>query len=72
MDFMEGIGFNWGMFTPCIFWRVEKGIRAAMHGDDFTLLGNEEALDLFKERTQDEFDVAFQGRLGPGKMMVSV
>jgi len=30
-----------------------------------TLLGGEEALDWFRERIQDKFEVKFRGRLGP-------
>ena len=66
VEFMEGIGFRRGQSTPCIFWHKEKGIRAVIHGDDFTLLGNEVALDWFRERIQEKFEVKFRGRLGPG------
>ena len=65
VEFMEGIGFRRGQSTPCIFWHREKGIRAVIHGDDFTLLGNERALDWFRERIQEKFEVKFRGRLGP-------
>jgi len=66
VEFMEGIGFRRGQSTPCIFWHKEKGIRAVIHGDDFTLLGNEVALDWFRERIKAKFEVKFRGRLGPG------
>jgi len=36
VEFMEGVGFRRGQSTPCIFWHKEKGIRAVIHGDDFT------------------------------------
>ena len=62
---MESIGFRRGQSTPCIFWHKEKGIRAVIQGDDFTLLGNEVALDWFRERIQEKFEVKFRGRLGP-------
>ena len=65
VEFMESIGFRRGQSTPCIFWHVEKGIRAVIHGDDFTLLGNEASLDWFRERIQEKFEVKFRGRLGP-------
>ena len=41
VEIMEGIGFRRGQSTPCVFWHKEKGIWAVIHGDDFTLLGNE-------------------------------
>ena len=66
VEFMESIGFRRGQSTPCIFWHKEKGFRAVIHGDDFTLLGNEVALVWFRERIQKRFEVKFRGRLGPG------
>ena len=63
---MEGIGFRRGQSTPCRFWHKEKGIRAVTHGDDFTLLGNEEALDWFRGKIQEKFEIQFRGRLGLG------
>ena len=65
-EFMEAIGFRRGQSTPCTFWHKEKGLRAVIHGDDFTLLGNEAALDWFGERIKGNFEVKFKGRLGPG------
>ena len=65
VEIMEGIGFRRGQSTPFIFWQKEKGIRAVIHGDDFTLLGNEGALDWFRERIQERFEVKLRGRLGP-------
>jgi hypothetical protein len=50
VEFMESIGFRRGQSTPCIFWHKENGLRAVIHGDDFTLLGNEAALNWFRER----------------------
>ena len=66
VEFMEGIGFKRGQSTPCIFWHKEKGIGAVIHGDDFTLVGNEVALDWFRENIQERFEVKFRGRIGPG------
>jgi len=65
VEFMESIGFKRGQSTPCIFWHKDKNIRAVIHGDDFTLLGNDSALDWFKVKIQERFEVKFKGRLGP-------
>ena len=48
-EFMEGIGFNRGRASPCVFYNKERNIRGVIHGDDFTMLGKEEQLDWFKE-----------------------
>ena len=45
VEFMESIGFRRGQSTPCMFWHVDKRIRAVIHGDDFTLRGKSVALD---------------------------
>ena len=36
-----------------------------MHGDDFTILGDTEQLDWFRNKIADRFEVKFRGRLGP-------
>ena len=45
-EFMVSIGFEVG--TPCTFYHEEKDVRAAVHGDDFTMLGSRSGLDWFK------------------------
>ena len=40
-------------------------MRAVIHGDDFTLLGNEVELDWFRDNLQKRFEVKIRGRLGP-------
>jgi hypothetical protein len=66
VEFMESVGFRRGQSTPCVFWHKERGIRAVIHGDDFTLLGNDAALNWFGESIQEKFEVNFRGRPGPG------
>ena len=31
--------FKQGRSSPCLFWHEEKDLRAAVHGDDFGVLG---------------------------------
>ena len=40
-------------------------MRAVIHGDDFTILGNELELDWFRDNIQAKFEVKVRGRLGP-------
>ena len=49
-----------------MFWHEERQLRAVIHGDDFTLLGNEIELDWFRDNIQAKFEVKIRGRLGPG------
>ena len=47
-EFMELIGFQRGLASPCVFYHPERNIRAVIHRDDFTLLGREIDLDWFR------------------------
>ena len=40
-------------------------IKAAIHGDDFTVLGSAEDLNWFRKKISDKFEVKFRGRIGP-------
>ena len=48
-----------------MFYHEEKDIRAAVHGDDFTVLGDSEDLDWFRGQISGRYSVKFRGRLGP-------
>ena len=41
-------------------------MRAAIHGDDFTLLGPEDQLDWFKAELEKHYELTEAHRLGPG------
>ena len=49
IEFMASVGFVSGISTPCVFYNAGKKLGAVIHGDDFTLLGNEENFDFFSE-----------------------
>ena len=66
-EFMENCGFKRGIASPCVYWHQERGIRAVIHGDDFTMLGWEKDLDWFRKQIQERFEVKVKGRLGPWK-----
>jgi hypothetical protein len=63
--FMIEIGFVSGKATPCVFYHGERNLRAVVHGDDFTMLGEERELDWFRQMIGQKFEVKFRGRLGP-------
>lgn len=67
IEFMEGIGFVRGRATPCAFWHEGRDVRVVVHGDDFTVLGDEEQLDWFRTKIAERFEVKFRARLGPGE-----
>ncbi len=41
-------------------------LRIATHGDDFTALGTEEALNWLQVEIAERFEVELRGRMGPG------
>ena len=43
----------------------DRNLRVVVHGGDFTVLGYEEDLDLFRSRINEEYEVKFRGRIGP-------
>ena len=57
-EFMEMCGLRRGIASPCVYWHQERGIRAVIHGDDFTMLGWENDLDWFRERIKELFEVS--------------
>ena len=63
--FMEEIGFDKGLGSPCVFYHDDRKLRAVIHGDDFTISGKENQLNWFKENINNKFEVKFKARLGP-------
>ena len=63
---MTDLGFDRGVAIPCLFYHKERNVRVAVHGDDFTILGNSEGLDWFKKEIIKLFEVKVRGRIGPG------
>jgi hypothetical protein len=66
-EFMISVGFIRWQGSPCVFFHLEKNIRAVIHGDDFTLLATEKSLDWFRQVMTEKFEVKFRGWLGPEK-----
>ena len=65
MEVMELLGFKAGRISPCTFWHQQRSIRVVVHGDDFTVLAQEEQLDWFRREISRKFEVKFRGRIGP-------
>ena len=58
-------GFRPGLSSPCVMYHEEKSIRLVVHGDDFTFLGTDDALDWVISLMRMLFDIKIRGRLGP-------
>ena len=63
--FMKGLGFVASMSSPCLFYHPQRDLRVVIHGDDFTILGEESQLRQFRKEISDRFKVKFRGMLGP-------
>ena len=50
---------------PLRVHHLEREVRIAIHGDDFTCLGNNTGLDWFRKEISQQYAVKFRGRLGP-------
>ena len=60
-------GFDQGKSSPCVFFHRTRKISLVVHGDDFTFLGDDSALDWCTTIMQEEYDIKLRGRLGPEK-----
>ena len=58
------MGFTQGLASPCTFRHDAWGIALVIHGDDFTALGTDAALDRYQAEIMKHFDVDLRGRLG--------
>ena len=68
-------GFVPGASNPCIFYHEEKDISIVVHGDDFTALGSDDALDWYEQVLKDSFEIKIRGRLGigcPGPQQIGI
>ena len=62
-----GHGFRQGVSSPCVFHHDGWGIALVVHGDDFTALGTDSALNAYERGMVKAFDVELRGRLGVEK-----
>ena len=70
VDCLVGMGFIQGVASPCCFEHPKWQISVVVHGDDFSALGTDEALDRYEAGLQKSFDCKLRGRLGeePGDL----
>ena len=66
-DSMTSIGFKRGDVVPCLSNHPQLSLIVVVHGDDFTILGNECDLSGFKKSRKEEFEIKDTGRVGPNQ-----
>eukprot|EP00969_Alexandrium_andersonii_P335002 14805068-Alexandrium_andersonii.AAC.1 len=59
------MGFTQGRAPTCVFFHKAWKVWVVIHGDDFTALGSDEALDWYRKGIQARVSPKVQGRLGP-------
>ena len=66
-DCLVNMGFVQGVASPCCFEHKEWKVSVAVHGDDFTALGNTQGLSKYEEGMKNTSECKIKGRLGRGK-----
>ena len=62
------LGFTKGDASACVFRHAARGITTSVYGDDFTTAGSKEALDWFKQRMEQKYELVESARLGPAQV----
>ena len=57
---LEKLEFTKGASSPCTFFNEKRGIKMAVHGDDFIVEGSEGQLKWLAEQLQKEFEIKYE------------
>ena len=63
------LGFKPGHTSVCHLHHQKRGLKAVVHGDDFTITGSEEELENLGEKLKKKFEIKLQ-IMGPGPRRV--
>ena len=63
---LESMGFTSGVASPCIFYHADRDFTVAVHGEDFTCLGNDTNIVWYEAELAKHFELKLRGRLGLG------
>ena len=65
-ELLEEESFVGGVASPAIFYSEAQDLRILIHGDDFGVLGDDEAQDFMEATLGKRYDYKCTGRLGAG------
>ncbi len=65
--FLQGIGFQRGLASGCLFYHPEKDLRVVVYGDDFSAVGSCRELNWLEETMEKKYAITKRGRLGPAR-----
>ena len=57
---VDKLGFRKGASSPCSFWHEGRGLRLAVHGDDFVVEGSRAELLALKDDLAAEFEIKWE------------
>ncbi len=66
MDTLRGMGFEIGVFNPCLCRHAGRGLMLFYHGDDFVCLGPADNIQWFADALNKHLIVKVRGVLGGG------
>ena len=64
VDCLVDMGFVQGSGSPCCFEHPQWKVAVVVHGDDFSALGTDAALDKYEKGLSQRFECKFRGCLG--------
>ena len=62
---LENIGFTRGKSSPCTFYSSKLDARIVVHGDDFTILAQEDIIKYVAKQMAKRYKLKLRGTLGP-------
>lgn len=69
---VDGLGFEQGRSTPCMFYLPGRNLRTTVHGDDFETLGSMKDLLWFTSKLKERWSLTDRGTLGPPEVQGTV
>ena len=69
---MKVLGFQIGVYSPCIYWNKERNAVCVRHGDDFILLADRATQAWFLKAMNEHMLTKHLGTLGPRKDLADV
>ena len=66
MSKLVGEEFRRGIGAPIVFYNARSGVRAVVHGDDFTFVGTRGELEKVRELMGEWYDIKDWGIMGSG------
>ena len=57
---LRRIGFQRGVYNPCLYYHQERNLRTFLHGDDFATVGTRSEVKWFRNCLEKMFEIKTQ------------